>query len=70
MTLLRRVGGSAETARELVHRLYVLCVTASQWASEALAYNAPVVPRPEIVRLAALAPVRSNDRPFEPDGGS
>lgn len=40
-----------------------------KWASEALAYNAPVVARPEIVRLAALAPVRSNDRPFEPDGG-
>jgi putative DNA methylase len=51
-TLLRRVGGLGETARELAYRLYVLCER-KKWAKEALAYNGLVVAWPEIARLAA-----------------
>jgi len=51
-TLLRRVGGLGETARDLAYRLYVLCER-KKWAKEALAYNGLVVAWPEIARLAA-----------------
>jgi putative DNA methylase len=68
-SLLRRVGGLGETARELAYRLYVLCER-KKWASEALAYNSLVVAWPEIARLAAAPPNRSGStRLFEPDGG-
>lgn len=67
--LLRRVGGLGEIARELAYRLYILC-DRKKWVSEALAYNALVVAWPEIVRLAASAPVRSGStRLFDPNGG-
>lgn len=51
-SLLARVGGLGETARELAYRLYVLCER-KKWAKEGLAYNGLVVAWPELARLAA-----------------
>jgi len=51
-SLLRRVGGLGETARELAYRLYVICER-KKWAKEAMPYNSLVVSWPEISRLAA-----------------
>lgn len=67
-SLLRRVGGLGETARELAYRLYVLC-DRKKWASEALAYNALVVAWPEISRLAGTAPsAATSSRLFDVGG--
>lgn len=49
--LLAKLGGNAETARELCYRLYTLCERKKR-APEALAYNALVQSWPEITRLA------------------
>jgi putative DNA methylase len=49
--LLRRLGGMAETARDLAYRLYNICERKG-WASEALAYNGLVIAWPEIEKLA------------------
>jgi putative DNA methylase len=58
--LLQQVGGGlGETARELAYRLYTLC-DRKKWPKEALAYNALVVSWPEIVRLAAEAPMEGS----------
>jgi putative DNA methylase len=58
--LLQQVGGGlGETARELAYRLYTVCER-KKWAKEALAYNALVVSWPEIVRLAAEAPMEGS----------
>ena len=54
--LAARLGGMAETAKELAYRLYVLCERQKR-TEEALAYNALVVSWPEIVRLASGRPV-------------
>ena len=51
-TVVRTLGGRAETARELCHRLYTLCERRKR-AAEALAYNGLVQSWPEISRLAA-----------------
>jgi putative DNA methylase len=61
-SLLRRVGGLGETAKELAYRLYVVCER-KKWASEALAYNALVVAWPEISRLAAGASAQTSTQP-------
>ncbi|MGC9293541.1 MAG: hypothetical protein ACP5EP_12625, partial [Acidobacteriaceae bacterium] len=45
--LVSRVGGLAETARELAYRLYTLCERKG-WAEEAGYYNALVVAWPTI----------------------
>jgi putative DNA methylase len=50
--LVGRVGGLAETARELAYRLYNICER-KRWAKEALSYNGLVVAWPAIVRIAA-----------------
>jgi len=50
--LARRVGGVAETARDLAYRLYAICER-KKWAEEAVGYNALVTAWPEITRLAA-----------------
>jgi putative DNA methylase len=50
--LVRRVGGLADTARDLAYRLYSICER-KKWADEALGYNALVTAWPEITRLAA-----------------
>jgi putative DNA methylase len=49
--LVWRVGGLAETARELAYRLYNICER-KRWASEAVSYNGLVVAWPSILRLA------------------
>ncbi len=49
--LLNRLGGMAETARELAYGLYSICER-KKWAEEALAYNSLVIAWPEILKLA------------------
>ena len=49
--LVARLGGTADTARELAYRLYSVCERRKR-ATEALAYNALVQSWPEITRLA------------------
>lgn len=49
--LVAKLGARAETARELVYRLYTICERKKRPA-EALAYNGLVQSWPEIVRLA------------------
>jgi len=49
--LVVRVGGLAETARELAYRLYHICER-KHWAKEALSYNGLVVAWPAILRIA------------------
>jgi putative DNA methylase len=58
-TLLRRLGGTAEIARDLAYRLYTVCER-KKWADEALAYNGLVIAWPELTKLAQAA---SADRP-------
>ncbi|MHB1167664.1 MAG: DUF1156 domain-containing protein [Longimicrobiales bacterium] len=50
-SLVARLGGMAEVARELAYRLYTVCER-NKRAQEALSYNALVQSWPEIVRLA------------------
>ena len=50
-TLVAKLGGKAEVARELCYRLYTLCERKKR-AAEALAYNGLVLSWPEITRLA------------------
>jgi putative DNA methylase len=49
--LLNKLGGMAETARELAYRLYSVCER-NKWADEALAYNGLVIAWPELTKLA------------------
>ncbi|MDM7995892.1 MAG: transposase, partial [Acidobacteriota bacterium] len=49
--LAAKLGGKAETARELCYRLYTICERKKR-AQEALSYNALVQSWPEIIRLA------------------
>ena len=66
--LTKKLGGKAETARELCYRLYTLCER-SKRAPEALAYNALVQSWPEISRLAQTAPqtAETQEEIFEQD---
>jgi len=50
-TLVAKLGGHAETARELAYRLYTICERKKR-AQEALSYNGLVQSWPEITRLA------------------
>lgn len=50
-SLMRRLGGMAETARDLAYRLYTVCER-KKWAEEALAYNGLVIAWPELTKLA------------------
>jgi putative DNA methylase len=50
--LVSKLGGKAETARELCYRLYTICERKKR-TSDALAYNGLVQSWPEIVRLAS-----------------
>ncbi len=54
-TLLRKLGGLGEIARELAYRLYAICER-KKWANEALAYNSLIVAWPEISKLARTTP--------------
>ncbi len=49
--LVARLGGKAESARELCYRLYTICERKKR-AAEALSYNGLVQSWPEITRLA------------------
>jgi putative DNA methylase len=50
-TLLNKLGGIGEIARELAYRLYSICER-KKWAEEALAYNGLVIAWPELSKLA------------------
>jgi putative DNA methylase len=50
--LLARLGGMAETARDLAYRLYTVCERKG-WAQDALAYNMLAVAWPRLKELAA-----------------
>jgi putative DNA methylase len=50
--LVGKLGGKAETARELAYRLYVICERKKR-TQEALSYNGLVQSWPEIIRLAS-----------------
>ena len=52
-TLVRRLGGLSEVARDLCYRLYTVCERKKR-AAEALAYNGLVQSWPEISRLARM----------------
>ena len=49
--LVHKLGGMAETARDLAYRLYSICER-KKWANEALAYNGLVIAWPELTKLA------------------
>jgi putative DNA methylase len=49
--LIRKLGGTAEVARDLAYRLYTICER-KKWAEEALAYNGLVIAWPELAKLA------------------
>jgi putative DNA methylase len=51
---LHKLGGLAETARDLAYRLYTVCER-KKWAEEALAYNGLVIAWPELSKLAIKA---------------
>jgi putative DNA methylase len=53
--IVAKLGGKAETARELCYRLYSLCERKKR-AADAMPYNALVQSWPEIVRLAQQSP--------------
>ena len=48
---MNKLGGMAETARDLAYRLYSICER-KKWAEEALAYNGLVIAWPELTKLA------------------
>lgn len=56
--LLNKLGGIAETARELAYRLYAICER-NKRSDEALAYNGLVIVWPELTKLARSAATRS-----------
>ena len=59
-SLVRQLGGVAETARELAYRLYAVAERRSR-AAEALSYNALVRSWPEIARLAHAESVEQSE---------
>jgi putative DNA methylase len=52
--LMRKLGGTAEVARDLAYRLYTVCER-KKWAEEALAYNGLVIAWAELTKLAQAA---------------
>jgi len=53
-TLLNKLGGIGEIARELAYRLYSICER-KKWAEEALSYNGLVIAWPELTMLVLAA---------------
>jgi putative DNA methylase len=49
--LMHKLGGMAETARDLAYRLYIICER-KKWADEALSYNGLVIAWSELTKLA------------------
>ncbi len=62
--LVHKLGGMAETARDLAYRLYSLCER-KKWAEEALAYNGLVIAWPELTKLALAGRSRARDNQQE-----
>ena len=62
--LVHKLGGMAETARDLAYRLYSLCER-KKWADEALAYNGLVIAWPELTKLALAERSRARDNQQE-----
>ena len=62
--LIHKLGGMAETARDLAYRLYSLCER-KKWAEEALAYNGLVIAWPELTKLALAGRSRARDNQQE-----
>ncbi len=58
--LVHKLGGMAETARDLAYRLYSLCER-KKWAEEALAYNGLVIAWPELTKLALAERNKTTD---------
>jgi putative DNA methylase len=58
--LMHKLGGMAETARDLAHRLYSICER-KKWAEEALAYNGLVIVWPELTKLALAERSKTKD---------
>jgi putative DNA methylase len=58
--LLNKLGGIAETSRELAYRLYTICER-KKWADEALAYNGLVIAWPELTKLALAERSKAKD---------
>jgi putative DNA methylase len=56
--LLHKLGGLADSARDLSYRLYTLCER-KKWADEALAYNGLVIAWPELTKLARAERTKS-----------
>jgi putative DNA methylase len=62
--LLNKLGGVAETARDLAYRLYSICER-KKWAEEALSYNALVLAWPELTKLALAERSKSSAKQTE-----
>lgn len=62
--LVRKLGGTAEIARDLAYRLYTICER-KKWADEALAYNGLVIAWPELTKLAMAVPAARTERQSE-----
>ena len=62
-SVVGKLGGKAEAARELAYRLYTICERKKR-AAEALSYNGLVQSWPEITRLA-----REGGKPRTAQGG-
>ena len=58
--LMHKLGGMAETARDLAYRLYNICER-KKWAEEALAYNGLVIAWPELTKLALAERSKTKD---------
>lgn len=58
--MMHRLGGMAETARDLAYRLYTVCER-KKWAEEALAYNGLVIAWPELTKLALAERTKTKD---------
>ena len=68
-TLVRQLGGVAETARELAYRLYTVCERKNR-AEEARSYNGLVQSWPEIARLSRqLVPPEQGELLGDGDSG-
>ena len=64
--LVEKLGGQAETARELCYRLYTLCERKKR-AAEAMAYNGLVQSWPEITRMAKAKKEMKPGKQEEPE---
>ena len=62
--LVHKLGGMAETARDLAYRLYHICER-KKWADEALAYNGLVIAWPELTKLALAERSKTMDNQQE-----